>query len=67
MGWPEWRGRFEIERLRRYGLVSANGNQELRAKREAVEFAIAAWRASREQASAPTPPRERRRRRPQWD
>jgi hypothetical protein len=53
------RAPFEIERLQRNGLVSSNGDRELLAKREAVELALAVWRASREQTSAAAPLRAR--------
>jgi hypothetical protein len=38
--------RIELELLRGSGLVSANGDRELVAKREPVERALAIWRAS---------------------
>jgi hypothetical protein len=68
MGWSERESRTAIDRLRRAGLVTTNGDQELRARREAVELALAAWRASRDGTAASTErAREPRRRRPRWD
>ena len=40
MGWPE----CTAERLRHKGVIEVNGNVELAAKPEAVEFALAIWR-----------------------
>lgn len=57
MNWPEGRMWTEPERLRHKGLVEVNGRLEVRAKREAVELALFAWREQRAIAS-------RKRRRP---
>jgi hypothetical protein len=52
-GWPgrKKQTRIELERLQRNGLVTTNCDRQLLAKREVVELALAAWRASREQAA----------------
>lgn len=52
MGWDERQARKRLARMAFDGLVVSNGDAQVLARKEAVEVALAIWRASREQTSA---------------